>query len=130
MKRVLYSPGFGAGWLSWSCGISVEQREFMAHHPRLIEAVDAGWRGDLSYEYRIDYDDGSKFENAVHGLSQAAVDALGAFVDEWRERWDGESLPYLGGADNLATATVSGPYRVEDYDGNETVVEPGDGEWW
>lgn len=32
-------------------------------------------------------------------------------------------------ASNLRIANVSGPYRIEEYDGLEAVYEPGDYEW-
>ena len=34
-----------------------------------------------------------------------------------------------GWASKLRIANVSGPYRIEEYDGLETVYEPGDYDW-
>ena len=39
MAKVLYSPGFGAGWSSWNMEIP---REFMCMDPTLIEMAEAG----------------------------------------------------------------------------------------
>ncbi len=42
----------------------------------------------------------------------------------------GEEYFYLGGAEDLQVRTVSGPYRIEEYDGSESVIEPDGQVWW
>jgi hypothetical protein len=39
---VLVSPGFGAGWSSWSYSGEQDNREFMLHDPTLVAMVERG----------------------------------------------------------------------------------------
>lgn len=39
-RKILYSPGFGAGWVSWHHG-SDDERRFMLSHPALVAACEA-----------------------------------------------------------------------------------------
>lgn len=107
-RKVLYSPGFGAGWTSWGGGLR-EHRAFMLEHPGLIAAVEASESTD----------EGSP--------------AMAAFVRDWRERFPGVEPPYLGGGDQLCVGHVPDGkrVRVDEYDGNESLtVEGDDAEEW
>lgn len=39
MRKILVSPGFGAGWVSW-CGGSREEKLFMLEDPVLVSLVE------------------------------------------------------------------------------------------
>jgi len=41
MRKILYSPGFGAGWTSWHDG-SKEAKLFMLEYRPFIEYLEAG----------------------------------------------------------------------------------------
>ncbi len=105
-REILYSPGFGAGWVSW-CGGSVEMQQFMLTYQPIIAFLNDG--GSF----------GGRDKAAEHPI-------LVAFSAECVARgWD---EPYLGGARDLRVATVAGPVRITEYDGNESYEEP-DGDW-
>ena len=109
MRKVLYSPGFGAGWTTWHHG-TTEEKRFMLEHAGLIEAVE---RGEETGE-------GST------ALRQFVQDFEAAFPDSRA------GVPYLGGADSLVVhvAADGQRVRVEEYDGSESVVNEGDDEGW
>lgn len=104
MTKILYSPGFGAGWSTWAHSDKPEFVKFMLTYPPLIEAVENG-------EKLVPYHP-----------------ALRQFLAEAKEKF-GEDYVYCGGADQLAVAEVSGPFRVDEYDGSESIVEASDQKW-
>lgn len=48
MKKVIYSPGFGAGWSTWN---DEEKRNFLALDPVLAEMAEAGATSDEAEAY-------------------------------------------------------------------------------
>lgn len=104
-RKVLYSPGFGAGWTTWHHG-SKEQKLFMLEFPALIDAVERG-------------------ESTREGSP-----AGDKFVAEFTARWGFAALPYLGGMSKLKVAVVSGRVRINEYDGGESVEEENGYEGW
>lgn len=113
--KILYSPGFGAGWSTWHYGANHEQRVFLLTYPPLIEAIENG--DDIGY-------------NRAHNTQHFDADSvLDGFVKEWTERWGDEDIPYLGGARDLTVMTVNGPFRVDEYDDNESVIEQSQQGW-
>ena len=123
--EILVSPGHGAGWASWNTEHG--HGKALAEDPELIRLVKAGAHtglvsgADLRAAGIVEGpkwpDSGTKFEASL------------AFI---RRAWEvnGRRLPYFGGVGQLRVERVSGPYRIEDYDGHESVVMPGCGEWW
>ncbi len=105
IRKVLISPGFGAGWSTWNRG-SREIREFMLFHPGLIAAIEA--QKDLGCPPSFSHD------------SPRPGSPLEQFVVEFREKFPGEE-PYLGGADQLKVKLVDGQFIVEEYDGSESL---------
>ena len=102
-RKILYSPGFGAGWVSWHCG-SIEQKQFMLTYQPFIDALERGESITSELEEQFEKDYKEKFgENA--------------------------DLPYTGGLSDLAVAEVSGPVRITEYDGSESYEQPGEEEW-
>ena len=94
-RKILYSPGWGAGWVSWARG-SVEFKRFMLTYEPLITALETGKGFDA---------------------------ALEQFERDAKEKYNEE--PYLGGARDLEVATVHGRVQITEYDGNESYVEEG-----
>lgn len=100
--KILYSPGWGAGW-STGAGGSDEFQKFMLTYPPLIEALER--KEKITEDHP----------------------AVKQFLRDAEEKYN--ETPYVGGAKDLRIAEVSGPFRVEEYDGNESVIEPNDQTW-
>lgn len=101
-RKILYSPGFGAGWSSW-CGGSSEQRLFMLEYAPIIAAVESG-----------------------QGVTDSV---LKQFKADWDKEFPGVHVCVLG-ADDLKVAEVEGQVRIAEYDGNESyVTRATDTEW-
>ena len=115
MTKILYSPGFGAGWSTWMPGSSDFQKFVLTYQP-IIEALEKG-------------------ENLLPGgrrsYSKEGTEnfhpALRSFIEEAKERFNERC--YIGGARNLCVKEVSGPFRIDEYDGYGSVVESGDQDW-
>ncbi len=100
---VLYSPGFGAGWSTWNRDRAPEQIQFMLTHAPTIDALYAGERlGDEHAE---------------------------RFLGDWAAAFPGVDPPYMGGFCDLALEYVEGAFRVEEYDGSESVVQASTPGW-
>lgn len=114
-RKILYSPGFGAGWSSW-CGYGGDARpdlaDFMLTYQPIIDAVERG--EDVSVRL---------IGGVIGGRDdmEAAHPAMRSFVEECQSRF-GE-VPYLGGARALCVFTVpdGARFRIDEYDGSETV---------
>ena len=102
-RKVLYSPGFGAGWSTW-CSGGTEEKLFVCTYQPIIDAIERG-------------EDMSETHPAVY---QCAA--------EYEEKF-GNSF-YLGGAYQLPVATVSGRFIVNEYDGSESITEEGTDFGW
>ena len=96
-RKILYSPGFGAGWTTWASGD--EMILFMLEYQPFIEALER-----------------EETLNEKHP-------AWKQFEKECQEKF-GE-VPYMGGVDQLCVAEVEGRVRINEYDGNESVEEEG-----
>jgi hypothetical protein len=94
MRKILYSPGFGAGWSSW---ISAPPK-FVCEYQPIIDAIERG--EDLSPSHP----------------------AVVQFADECKERYGTD--PYLGGLEDLRIHAVDDGVmvRIDEYDGSESVV--------
>lgn len=92
--KILISTDFGAGWSSWCYG-SDEERRFILTHPGLIAAVEAG--------------------ETLHDNHPSFND----FAVECQER--GYGIPYSGGIGSLEVVKVKGVFRINEYDGAESV---------
>lgn len=99
---ILYSPGYGTGWTS-CCRGTDEQRKFMLTHEPTIAALRAG----------IQLEDAHKEQ----------------FLADWVERFGDAKPPYMGGFFELEVMRVTGPFRIEEYDGFESVHFPHDYKW-
>ena len=104
-RKILYSPGFGAGWYTWNR----EMADAFLFDAGIIEALENG---------------------TPLGAEDDSTTPLGAFrarlVARYGER--GENA-YLGGARDLRVTTVEGQFYVDEYDGSESIVRPEDLRW-
>jgi hypothetical protein len=118
-RKVLYSPGFGAGWTTWG-GDTAESKRFMLEYPPFVAYLEAG--GDPA---KLEPKSHAAKEEDMHPLTQR-------FLAEFRERFPTESAPYLGGLDGLTVETVpdGARVRIEEYDGSESLVIEGEDEGW
>ena len=94
-RKVLYSPGFGAGWVTWCDGPRAVQLLMLEWHP-LIEAIEHGEK-----------------PTEDHPAVVSLIEAVAAL---------GEAAPFLGGLSDLAVAAGRGQVRIDEYDGSESVV--------
>lgn len=111
-RKVLYSPGYGAGWTTWESDPKI--KAFMLEYAPIIEYLEGG--GTFSGK-----DCHDQFGGELHPI-------LVKFKKDCMEKF-GE-CPYLGGADDLEVAEVSGPVRITEYDGSESLFEQGSDEGW
>ncbi|HUU87669.1 MAG TPA: hypothetical protein VMX17_07960 [Candidatus Glassbacteria bacterium] len=115
MRKLLISPGYGAGWTSWSGG-SREQIKFM-----------------LEYKSFVDYIEKYNKDNEGHYGGVCVPDNLRKeFEMDWKEKFPEASVPYMGGLDKLEVVNVHDDnlIRIKEYDGFESVVIAGDDEWY
>ena len=123
-RKILYSPGYGAGWSSWSSG---DMAKLMLTYAPIIEAIERGDVGIL-LEPRIankgeigeSIIGGYDFTNCHPSVVQLARDCASRFNE----------VPYMGGLDQLKVATVSGRVRIHEYDGSESYEVEGGFEDW
>lgn len=116
MKKLLYSPGFGAGWTTWEGNDEV--RRFMASYEPLVEFIEGVGkfeRGECEIVYSLSEPDVPPSLDKLHPV-------LREFAEECQRRFG--DIPYLGGARDLQVLTVGDDERVrfEEYDGNESYV--------
>lgn len=115
-RKVLYSPGYGAGWTSWEC--DPETKRYMLTYQPIIDFLETGhkftrrdcdWPGNGDYEPR-------------HPL-------LRQLKAECREKFGTD--PYVGGAHQLRVVEVEGQVKIEEYDGSESYLTRGadENEW-
>lgn len=96
MAKILISPGYGAGWTTWLNG-SKEFREWALTYPPFIKALE----------------NGEKLDENCYLAKQFAEDAKNFFNEEH---------VYFGGLDQLVVREVNGTFRINEYDGSESIV--------
>lgn len=97
MRKILYSPGYGAGWSSWNTS-SKEVMKFMVEYQPIIDAIEAGEKITQSHP------------------------AVIKLQEEVKEKFNQDYLCVLG-AEDLEIYEAQGLVRIEEYDGYESVVE-------
>ena len=108
MTKVLVSRGFGAGWATWS-----DKPKEVAEYLPIIEFIEAGGNPD-DLESTDHNDAGDVIYHPL--VQQMLVDLeLGDYF-------------YTGGAGGLTVQETDGRYRINDYDGNES-LETEDSFW-
>lgn len=108
MTKILVSEGFGAGWATWND----KSKEVAEYEPIIKFIEDGGDPSDLdTNSYRISGDDKETYHPLV---AQMLVDLdLGDYF-------------YTGGAGGLTVVEVDGAYRIDEYDGYESVKTAAD----
>jgi hypothetical protein len=91
-RKVLYSPGFGAGWSTWN-GHDALTDDYL-YDEALIAAVEAG---------------------------EDVTAAVADFEKRMQAKLGKDAYICVSGADDLRVADVSGPFIVEEYDGSESI---------
>lgn len=87
---VLYSPGFGAGWSTWSR----ENADILLFHPRLVDWVENGKQGDLDALVKELTGDEYVY---LGGSDQLAIEWLPEGTHFYIHEYDGsESVEVLG----------------------------------
>lgn len=89
---VLYSPGYGAGWSTWCYNSALI--ETLLFHPLIVEKVESGLEREITTEWLVQQF-GRDFEDVYCG-------GVGDLEIEW-----------------LPEGTA---FRIEEYDGFETVI--------
>lgn len=112
-KKILYSPGYGAGWSTWLGGSEEFTKWALTYQP-LIDVIEAN--PGINLTNNASYDEPERFHPV---LQQFLKDAKEKFNEE----------PYVGGADQLCVYTVTGPFRIDNYDGSESVTEAHEQAW-
>ncbi len=115
VRKILYSPRYGAGWVSWS-GSKREQKVFMLEYGPFVSFLE----------------NGEKFCDILKDIEKMPV------VQEFKRDWDAAfpdcagEYPYFGGLEGLQIMEVPCGARVliTEYDGSESVEVEGDhGDW-
>jgi hypothetical protein len=96
-RKILYSPGYGAGWTSWNDG---EIKKYMLTYEPIIKAIEAG----------------QKINEKHPAVLQLQKECL--------EKFNKDYVCVLG-ADDLKVMEVAGRVRISEYDGSESVTEEG-----
>lgn len=123
-RKVLVSPGFGAGWSTWS-GDSREATRMLLFDEALIDAVEAG--ADVRAELEIWED---PRQGGRHAFPADHDGPLADFARRFTATFGDAEHLYLGGARDLEVQRHFGPLRVEEYDGSESVRTLADTDWF
>ena len=108
MRKILYSPGYGAGWTTWHDGPR-EEKLFMLEYQPFIDAIE---RGEVILPDDLKYMSEEKI---------IQIPLIAQFVTDWNTRFGSASLPYFGGLSNLAIEEVDGRVKLSEYDGFESI---------
>ena len=126
-RQIIISPDFGAGWSTWQYG-EREHRLFALTYQPLIDAIlngrDVGYIGGyppIADFQTFDPVTGEmSFDDLGHTRASCVEGSpLDQFVLDFYNRF--EETPTILGARELAVVTVRQPFRVNEYDGSETV---------
>ena len=110
-RKILYSPGFGAGWTTWN------------HDPKVKAYM-------LTYKPIIKFlEGGGKFTNADCHEGKKLHPILKQLQQECKKKFKEDYVCVLG-ADDLKVISVAGRVRIEEYDGSESIEEEGEFSNW
>lgn len=129
MRKFLYSPGFGAGWITW---MSREIAPFALGYQPIIEFLESGGQFIEQRDVVTDYEKPWKRfqEPGASVLRRFYQDAI-EYAKE-NNIYDDLGI-YLGGARDLRVGIVPDgvQVRINEYDGNESYStrDEAEGEW-
>lgn len=116
-RKVVISPMFGAGIASWMSDEGQRNYDFV-EDPAFIEWVE----NELP---DLEYNDIGLFNmnDYFHSILTPIMVATG--------RWTEEELEtiYFGGIRSAQVVTVDGPYRIDEYDGYESITQQEGFDW-
>lgn len=120
-KKILVSPGYGAGWASWNtypAGLG----KFVAEYQPIIEFLEAA----------EDFDDLKRRQAILQDENSDIIKQFLADLQAHTGESDDEFSFYLGGARDLTVMEIDEgvPYRIEEYDGSEYVITQDSQDWW
>jgi hypothetical protein len=104
--KILYSPGYGAGWLTWSRSQGNKEKDLFM----------------LTYKPFIDYIE--KNDSMPSEGDKEWTVLVEKFKEDWKSKFDSDDdFPYFGGVDGLQIKDVPAgcKFRIEEYDGFESV---------
>jgi hypothetical protein len=114
MRKILISPGYGAGWSSWHSG-NLEEQKFALEYQPIIDFLEAGGKFIVKSHHWDERDPSKIFE-------EPGGSVLKQFLVDLKEKF-GDTYFYLGGARQLTVVEISGRVKVTDYDGYESYQE-------
>jgi len=120
MRKILYSPGYGAGWTSWAD--SSDEAKFAIDYAPIIEFLEGGGVF-VERPWGRAHKGADAFEEPGRSVLKKFEEDLAAHLGKDHVYF------YLGGARDLQVAVVNGPVRINEYDGFESVEEPGDAQY-
>lgn len=110
MRKILYSPGYGAGWSTWN-GSTKEQRRWLCEYQPFIVYLER--HGEMPMVSKSTWGDG--YEVTDLGMQ---------VIREWKTAFPEAPIPYLESMKSLKIKYLEDheQYRVEEYDGKETIT--------
>lgn len=119
-RKILYSPGYGAGWVSWNNSRKEVALYLLTYQP-IIDFLEAGNKfvhAETSVEYAKD--DTPLFDTTHPILAKLYQEC----VEKFKE------AIYMGGARDLKVMEVFGEVKIDEYDGFESVTTADDRDGW
>jgi hypothetical protein len=112
-KKLLYSPGFGAGWTTWESDPVI--RRFMLTYQPIIDALERG----------------EGLHDGAQGLTEDHP-AVQQFIDDVTQLFGANRVPYIGGVHDITVLEVGDDVEVsfDEYDGSESPRYRDSGEWY
>ena len=114
-RKILYSPGYGAGWTTWN---DPKVNKIILTYQPIIDFLESGGKF-TDKEVHDNHDDPTKGHPILVQLQKVVKDKLG----------ENQYCCVLG-ADDLEVYETSGRVRIEEYDGSESVEEEGAYDEW
>ena len=110
MRKVLYSPGYGTGWSSWN-GFNKQEKLWLCEYQPFIDYLEQHGRMPALPEQA--WSDG-------YDITDLGMQV----IRDWKAAFPDSPIPYLGGLKTLNIAYIEDheQYRIEEYDGSESVV--------
>lgn len=112
--KILISPGFGAGWSTWA---GDEVANYVLTYRPIIEAIERGEKID---------EDGPYIKQLQKDLDRD----LAHLIDpNEKNEEDRHVYFYPGGARDLTVREVQGAFKINEYDGSESIQYRDDTDW-
>ena len=124
-QKILVSPGYGAGWVTWAFSDDTAFLAWMVTYQPLIDHVEDDARFQESRDrtqvqcWKSDeYVEASRWREYM-ALEKASI--LEQFDREAKGRFGVQETRHCG-VKQLRVAEVDGPFMLMEYDGSESVV--------